>query len=62
MTALHLQGPRMFFVPEASAAVKFNDTWENGKLHEAKTILISQWLAGLIKLEDFLNIEKLVIQ
>ena len=49
------QGFRLFFVPEASAAVEFGDTWKTGSVHEATTALIATWVGELIHLEDFLG-------
>jgi len=56
MIPMQIKGFRLFFVPEASAAVEFKDSWENGALHEATTLLISQWVGELIKLNDFLSV------
>jgi nicotinamidase-related amidase len=56
MIPMHLQGFRLFFVPEASAAVEFQDTWADGRVHEYSTLVISQWIAELIRLSDFLAV------
>jgi len=52
------KGFRIFFVPEASAAVEFANSWKTGEVHEDTTRLISQWLAELIDLNDFLKLSK----
>jgi nicotinamidase-related amidase len=56
MIPMQGMGFRLFFVPEASAAVEFENTWEFGRIHEATTFLISQWVGELISLNDFLSI------
>jgi nicotinamidase-related amidase len=58
MISMRLKGFRMFFVPEASAAVEFKESWETGAIHHSTTILISQWLAEIIALSDFLVLSK----
>lgn len=56
MIPMRLKGFRMFFVPEASAAVEFGGSWETGALHESTTLVISQWVGELIALRDFLSL------
>lgn len=56
MIPMQGKGFRFFFVPEASAAIEFKNTWESGVIHEATTSLISQWVGELISLNDFLSI------
>jgi nicotinamidase-related amidase len=58
MIPMQLKGFRLFFVPEASAAVEFQDSWKNGALHESTTLMISQWVGELIKLNDFLSLSE----
>jgi hypothetical protein len=57
MIPMSSRGFRLFFVPEASAAIEFADTWETGDVHRDTTSLISQWLGELIGLSDFLDAE-----
>ncbi|QLA15393.1 isochorismatase family protein [Desulfolutivibrio sulfoxidireducens] len=42
------QGFRLFFVPEASAACEFGDTWQTQEIHKYATVIISQSIARLI--------------
>ena len=49
------QGFRIFFIPEASAAVEFADTWDNQSIHEATTKIISQWIAEIIQYDEFME-------
>ena len=58
MISMRLKGFRLFFVPEASAAVEFKESWETGAIHHSTTILISQWLAEIIALSDFFLLSK----
>lgn len=50
------KGFRLFFVPEASAAVEDKDSWHSGDLHKATTTIISQAFGELIDLEEFLSL------
>jgi len=52
MIMMKYQGLRLFFVPEASAAIETVETWETGKIHEATTTIISQWIGNIIHWED----------
>jgi nicotinamidase-related amidase len=56
MIPMQIKGFRLFFVPEASAAVEFDDSWNDGGIHKSTTILISQWVGELIRLKDFTNL------
>lgn len=47
MIPMKNQGFRLYFVPEASAAVERKDSWRNSDAHEDATQLISQWVAGI---------------
>jgi nicotinamidase-related amidase len=58
MIPMQIKGFRLFFVPEASAAVEFKDSWKNGSLHEATTLVISQWVGELINLNEFLSLSE----
>jgi nicotinamidase-related amidase len=58
MIPMQVKGFRLFFVPEASAAVEFKNSWEDGSLHEATTLLISQGIGELINLDDFLSVSE----
>ena len=50
------QGFRLFFIPEASAAVEFPDTWEDQSIHRATTKVISQGIAEIVEFDDFLGV------
>jgi nicotinamidase-related amidase len=56
MISMQIKGFKMYFIPEASAAVEFGNSWRDQSLHKATTILISQGVGEIIKLEEFLNI------
>jgi nicotinamidase-related amidase len=58
MIPMQIKGFRLFFVPEASAAVEFQDSWKNNALHESTTLMISQWVGELINLNDFLSLSE----
>ena len=47
MIPMKNQGFRLYFVPEASAAVERKDSWRSSDAHEDATQLISQWVAGI---------------
>lgn len=46
---------RLFFVPQASAAIEYPETWDNQSIHDATTRIISQWIAEIIDYEKFMN-------
>jgi nicotinamidase-related amidase len=49
------QGFKTYFVPEASAAVETEGTWESGSVHRETTNLISQWIAEIVHFDDFMQ-------
>jgi hypothetical protein len=49
------QGFKNFFVPEASAAVEREGTWESGSVHREMTDMISQWVAEIVHYDDFMQ-------
>jgi len=55
MVSMKNEGFRLFFIPEASAAVELPDTWDTGYIHESTTLMISQWLAEIIRYDDFMS-------
>ncbi|ACO74626.1 hypothetical protein LHK_01640 [Laribacter hongkongensis HLHK9] len=58
MIRMQSKGFRLFFVPEASAAVEFGESWDTGEIHKSTTLLISHWIGELISLKDFLLLTK----
>ena len=42
-------------ISEASAAIEFKDTWQTGSIHDSMTIIISQFVASIINLEELIN-------
>jgi hypothetical protein len=56
MIPMRIKGFRLFFVPEASAAVEFKSSWKSGDVHSATTLLISQWVGELIEFDDFMRL------
>jgi nicotinamidase-related amidase len=55
--SMHNQGYKVYFVPEASAAIEYQKTWEKGHIHTYITKVISQWLAEIIPIDEFLNVK-----
>ncbi len=55
MIPMKHKGFRLFFVPEASAAVEEQGTWEDQSVHKATTKLISQWIAEIVEYEAMMN-------
>lgn len=55
LIAMQGQGLKLYFVPDASAAIEFDD-WVGQPVHKATTQLISQWMAELIDLNEFLSL------
>lgn len=53
-------GFSLYFIPKASAAVEAPHDWKSKTLHKATTIIISQWMAKIIKYSDiYAALEKL---
>jgi len=50
------QGFRLYFVPEASAAVEVADTWQDQSVHRATTKIISQWIAEIVDYDEFIRV------
>ena len=55
MVAMRHHGFKLFFVPQASAAVELPSTWEQQEVHETMTEIISQWLAEILDYTDFMS-------
>ena len=49
-------GFRMFFVPEASAAIEWEESGDDNATHEATTRIISQWIAEIVRFDDFMMV------
>ena len=49
------QGFKTYFVPEASAAVETEETWETGAVHRETTKMISQWIAEVVHYDEFIK-------
>lgn len=49
------QGFKTYFVPEASAAVETEGTWESGSVHRETTQIISQWIAEIVPYDEFMR-------
>ncbi|HLJ12681.1 MAG TPA: isochorismatase family protein [Planctomycetaceae bacterium] len=49
------QGFKTYFVPEASAAVEMEGTWESGSVHRETTNIISQWIAEIVHYDEFMQ-------
>jgi hypothetical protein len=48
MIAMRNRGFSLYFIPDASAAVEVGYKWEDQKLHKAATLMISQWIGGIM--------------
>ena len=57
MIPMKTKGFRLFFIPDASAAIEFSNSWETGQIHQSTTLLISQWVAELIEFQNFMKTE-----
>ena len=49
------KGYRLYFVPEASAAMEIGEGWKTGELHKAMTKVIGQGIAQLIDYKDLMQ-------
>jgi hypothetical protein len=49
------QGFKTYFVPEASAAVETEGTWDSGSVHRETTRIISQWIAEIVHYDEFMQ-------
>jgi hypothetical protein len=49
------QGFKTYFVPEASAAVETEGTWERGSVHRETVNIISQWIAEIVHYDEFMQ-------
>jgi nicotinamidase-related amidase len=56
MIPMKTNGFKLYFIPKASAAIEFKDSWETGSVHKNTTSIISQGIAELIELDDFLKL------
>jgi len=59
MIPMFHRGFKLFFIPEASAAIEFGDSWATGTVHRQTTSIISQWVAEIINFKDFINVSPL---
>lgn len=50
------QGFKIFFIPEASAALEYAHTWHDQSIHKATTKIISQSIAEIIDYDEFMRI------
>jgi nicotinamidase-related amidase len=57
MIPMFHRGFKLFFVPEASAATEYGNTWGSGAAHKATTTLISSWVGEIIAFKDFMKIK-----
>jgi nicotinamidase-related amidase len=55
---MHGKGIQLFFIPEASSAIEFKNTWETNEIHKIITLVIGQSFAELIEFKDYINISK----
>tara|TARA_Y100001968_G_scaffold120974_1_gene110128 strand:- start:170 stop:1018 length:849 start_codon:yes stop_codon:yes gene_type:complete len=51
---------RIFFIPEASAALERFDTWDTGYIHQATTDIVSQWIAEIVPYSEIMESISLV--
>lgn len=55
MIAMVEQGFKTYFIPEASAAMEFSNTWDSQQVHQTTTGIISQWIAEIIPYNEFMQ-------
>ena len=53
--AMKNQGFDTYFVPDASAAMEYADSWKNQAIHKATTQIISQGFAEIIDYDEFMQ-------
>ncbi|WP_342648983.1 isochorismatase family protein [Pseudomonas sp. REB1044] len=58
MIPMFHRGFKLYFVPEASAATEFGNTWGSGAAHKATTTMISNWIGEIIAFKDFMRIKQ----
>jgi nicotinamidase-related amidase len=56
MITMKIQGFKMLFVPAASAAVEYGDSWDDQTIHKAITMVISQSIAEIIDYDEFMEV------
>lgn len=52
MVRMKQEGFSLYFVPEASAAIETKESWQTQTIHKNTTLVISQWIAELMKYQD----------
>ena len=57
MIPMFHRGFKLYFVPEASAATEYGNTWGNGAVHKAMTFMIASWVGEIIGFKDFMKIK-----
>ena len=57
MIPMFHRGFKLYFVPEASAATEFGNTWGSGAAHKATTTMIATWVGEIIAFKDFMKIK-----
>ena len=55
MIPMKNQGFDIYFVPEASAAIEYAESWNNQSIHKLTTRIISQWIAEIIDYAEFMK-------
>ena len=46
------KGFKIYFIPQASAAIETKKTWKTAEMHHYMTLIISQWMAEIIDYKD----------
>lgn len=58
MITMKQKGFSLYFIPQASAAVETEQTWQSQQIHQRTTEMISQWLAEIINFDDISGMMK----
>jgi hypothetical protein len=55
MIPMKNHGFNIYFIPEASAAIEYAESWKNQSIHKSTTRIISQWIAEIIDYDEFMK-------
>jgi nicotinamidase-related amidase len=55
MIPMKNQGFNIYFMPEASAAIEYAESWHDQSIHKVTTRIISQWIAEIIDYDEFMK-------
>lgn len=55
MIPMKNHGFNIYFIPEASAAIEYAESWNNQSIHKSTTRIISQWIAEILDYDEFMK-------